>query len=269
MGLCLGAFLAAARSAPPVKEIKLNHDDLKQLVPEYKVWVDAKQKFVVMQGEVCLTKGFLEMFCCPKGTKEHESIVSVKTEAKIVHAALLAVGAVSGTTVQFRPEYKSATGQVIEVYVLWNDKDGAPKQTLAQNWIRDVKTNKAMSVPWVFAGSGFWEDDDGKKHYRAESGDFICVSNFPGAMMDLPIQSTDQNNELNFEAFTERIPPKGTEVKIVLVPKLTADKKPVMEPASAAQPATDKTDATKPPASKATAAPDSVKPDASKPKADK
>ena len=41
------------------------------------------------------------------------------------------------------------------------------------------KTGKAMTYPWVFAGSRFWTDEEtGKQYYQAEGGDFICVSNF-------------------------------------------------------------------------------------------
>ena len=80
----------------------------------------------------------------------------------------------------------------------------------------------------MFGGSGFWTDErTGERHYQAQSGDFICVSNFPSAMLDLPIPSTDKDGSLLFEAFTERIPPLGTPVTLILTPKL--DKKPEAE----------------------------------------
>ncbi len=41
----------------------------------------------------------------------------------------------------------------------------------------------------MFGGSGFWVNKEtGEKHYMAKSGDFICVSNFPTAMLDLPVE---------------------------------------------------------------------------------
>ncbi len=49
--------------------------------PDGKVWLDTKNKRVVLEGEVCLREGQLEMFACLKGTKEHESIVAVPTKA--------------------------------------------------------------------------------------------------------------------------------------------------------------------------------------------
>ena len=43
----------------------------------------------------------------------------------------------------------------------------------------------------------------------------MCVSNFPAATLDLPITSSQANESLLFETFTERIPPRGTPVELV------------------------------------------------------
>ena len=55
------------------------------------------------------------------------------------------------------------------------------------------------------------------------------TSNFPTAMLDLAIKSTDKADEgLLFEPWTERVPPKGTEVimELIPVPEKTAPKSP-------------------------------------------
>jgi hypothetical protein len=164
------------------------------------------------------------MFACPRGTKEHESIVAADTLAHAVHAALLAVGAKAGTPVQYQPNYKPATGTEIDVEIVWTDKNGTVHRDRAQDWIKNVKTGKPLEHPWVFAGSGFWVDEvTGQKSYLAESGDFICVSNFPSAMLDLPVESSQANESLLYEAFTDHIPPVGTRVRLVLTPKLKKD----------------------------------------------
>src|SRR6185369_59202 len=76
---------------------------LTRLMPDQDVWIDAKNKQVIMEGQVCLTKGMLEMFAVPKMTKEHEAVISVNCKAMPVHAALLSLGAVPGSTVRFQP----------------------------------------------------------------------------------------------------------------------------------------------------------------------
>jgi hypothetical protein len=42
-------------------------------------------------------------------------------------------------------------------------------------------------------------------------------------MLDLPVKSSQDNQELLYEAFTEHIPPLGTRVRLVLTPKRTAE----------------------------------------------
>lgn len=195
----------------------------KRLSPKYKIWIDTKKKQVLIDGEVCLRKGPLEMFACPRGSKEHESVVSLDTKAFLVHAGLLTVGAKVGGTVQFDPRYKPAHGSEIDIRVRWIDQKGKQREARAQQWVRNGATHKELEHSWVFAGSGFWTDEQtGKRYYEAEAGDLICVSNFPSATLDLPIESSQANEGLLFEAYTERIPPLGTKVRLVLTPK--ADK---------------------------------------------
>lgn len=186
------------------------------------VWVDMKQKQVIVGGRICLREGMLEMFACPRSTKEHESIVSANTrDVRFVHSALLVLGAEPGPPVRFEPTYKPAEGTEIEVEVAWRDKEGTPHRVRAQEWVKHVKTDEPLKYPWVFAGSGFWTDEEGKERfYYAEQGEFICVSNFSTAMLDLPVESSAANNTLLFCAFTERIPPLGTPVHLILTPKV-------------------------------------------------
>ncbi|MGH7129684.1 MAG: YdjY domain-containing protein, partial [Planctomycetaceae bacterium] len=90
----------------------------------------------------------------------------------------------------------------------------------------DRSRPREMQAHWVFAGSGYTVDEQsGERFYQAEGGDFICVANFPSAMIDVAIKSsaTGQDN-LMYEAYTERIPPVGTEVLIELVPVFEKDK---------------------------------------------
>lgn len=194
---------------------------LVRLAEKHDVWLDTKRKAVVIDGVVCLREGQLEMFACPKGTKEHESILALNCIPEQVHAGLLAAGAKPGKPVKFDPKYEPATGQVIDIYVLWRDEEGNRKTSKAQQWVKHIKTGKAMEYDWVFAGSGFWKDpESGKEYYQANGGDFICLSNFPTAMLDLPIESSQANADLLFHALTENIPPKGTKVRVVLIPRV-------------------------------------------------
>jgi hypothetical protein len=196
-------------------------DGLVKLSKTHPLWLDKNRKAVVIDGKVALREGQLEMFACPVGTKEHESVVVLDCVPQDVHAALLALGAKPGQTVKFDPKYEPARGDIVDIYVLWKDEKGETHQVRAQEWVQYEKTKKAMPFDWVFGGSGFWTDEQtGQKHYQANGGDFICVSNFPTAMLDLPVESSQTNADLLFHAFTANIPPKGTKVRVVLLPRV-------------------------------------------------
>ena len=205
-------------------------DGLVRLAKEQDIWLHPKKKWVVLDGVVCLREGQLEMFACPKETKEHESIIAVNSQARFVHAALLAVGSRVGHPVKFEPKYEAATGTVVDIAALWKDKKGQKRVMRAQDWVRSIRSKKILPYPWVFGGSGFWTDQTtGKRHYYGDGGDFICVSNFPSAMLDLPVESSQANSSLTFVANTENIPPMGTPVRLVLMPRIAKKTQPAAE----------------------------------------
>ena len=122
-----------------------------------------------------------------------------------------------GKPVSFDPEYRPATGPRIRVTMRWTDADGAVQEADARGWIRNTRTGKALETDWVFAGSAFWTDPaDGREYYQADGGDLLCVSNFPTATLDLPIESSQSNEALLFEVFKERVPKRETPVEMIL-----------------------------------------------------
>ncbi len=85
---------------------------------------------------------------------------------------------------------------------------------------------RKMDANWVFAGSYFLTDEkSGETFYQAESGDLICVANFASATLDLAASSSATNDDLMFEAFTEKVPPIGTKVTIELIPVFKDEEK--------------------------------------------
>ena len=193
----------------------------KRLSKDYPIWIDPKEKMVIVEGQVALREGMLEMFACTRNTKEHESIISANTKAYLVHTGLVALGAEPGHPVRFQPQYMPPAGTEIEVFIRYLDEKGKMQTARAQDWIKDNHTGKPMEYPFVFAGSSFYTDPDtNKQYYQAEHGDFVCVANFGTAMLDIPAKSSKSNEELEFEALTKRIPPLGAPVQLVFKPKL-------------------------------------------------
>lgn len=191
-------------------------------------------KRVMFVAEVCLRGNvMLEVFCCKKNTKEHEAIVSVDLDARLIHAALLAAGAESGKPVQFvnprtqEAEYKPASGQRIGVTVCYRKGD-AVHTTRAQDWIIDQETKKPIAYEWVFAGSRFVKVPDrptAPPIYTANSGEVISISNFLDSMLDVPVEVSQSNTDLHFRAARDKIPPLGSKVWVILTPLPDPEKK--------------------------------------------
>ena len=74
-----------------------------------------------------------------------------------------------------------------------------------------------MQASWVFTGGLFGVDPDGKKYYLANvTGEVFGVSNFPGSVLDVPFESSNDNASLCYEPNTKNIPPIGTKVLLTL-----------------------------------------------------
>ncbi len=191
-------------------------DSWVRLSKQHEIWIDMKAKKVMIAGQICLQQGALEVFACPRQTKEHESVVSANASALELHTCLIAIGADPGKPVQWTPQYIPATGPKINIDVVWS-KDGKETTRNAKEMIRNFETKKELNKDWVFCGSQFYVNpENGDKIYYGNSGEMICVSNFSTASLDLPVESSGSNEMLLFEANTEKIPERGTKVYLVL-----------------------------------------------------
>ncbi len=206
----------------------------KVIVGEFAPTNDGKRKLVRvgLACEVCLREGPLEVFMCKKGTKEHEAVVRVDADAKLIHLALIAAGAKPGTRTQFidpkteEPKWRAATGSKINVLVHYT-KGGKAFTHPAQDWILDrvmTKKNKKDTViphGWVFAGSVEIKDPDTPDRpafYGANSGDIISISNFPYSMLEMPVEISKDDANLTYEARTPMLPALFSKVWVILEP---------------------------------------------------
>lgn len=122
----------------PTKAVPLN--------PEKTIFIDKPGNKLLLKTKVCLREGVLEMFICPKQTKEHESVLSWAGKAQIAHAGLLALGAKAGQPARFLPTFSPPEGDIIEVYVNWKEAEGKPQRVPARQWIRHA-TSRYFEAP--------------------------------------------------------------------------------------------------------------------------
>jgi hypothetical protein len=143
----------------------------KRLSEKEEIWIDNQEKLVIVSGRICLNRGLLEMFACPKGMKEHESVVATYPIAMYVHQALLLVGANPGRTVQWEPEYKPAEGPKVQIECWFYDEKNELVKRNAKEMVKLVSDGSPLKIDWVFGGSKFIVDPDGRELYAANGGE--------------------------------------------------------------------------------------------------
>lgn len=238
-----------AEPLPPVPQADPK-STLQALQPDKSIFLETKpdgSRRVLLQSEVCMIRGPLEVLLCKTNTKEHEAILRTSVPPQFIDAALLAAGAEKGSPVQFvnpmtgEEAYRPASGDKIRVSVNYR-KGGTIHTRPAQEWIRDIRTDKPMTHEWVFAGSRFIKNPERPEDppfYTANNGEIIGISNFPDSTLDLPVPVSQDNSALSFEARTVELPPLLSKVWVILEPepRKKSDVKPNEKPASPTPPA--------------------------------
>jgi hypothetical protein len=189
------------------------------------VWLETagERRRVRVDAAVCLREGQygLECLLCKEHTKEYESILATPANAQVIHAGLMACGAEPGSPARFEAAMTSPTGPVIKI-TLEYEQDGRLREVPAQQWVMNGGKKAAMTDDWVFAGSLLWPNPEGENKPRiyaaTTDGAYICVTNVPTAMLDLPIRSANNPDDRIFIPYTKNIPPIGTKVSVIFEP---------------------------------------------------
>jgi hypothetical protein len=117
--------------------------------------VDRARCEVRIAAQVACDRGWLEQAVCAAGTRDHESLVTVRVPASRVHAAILLLGARPGSPGRWEQGAPGEvarippTGDALELLVRWDGKE----RPLSE-WVHDPVRGRAFpEQPWLFAGS--------------------------------------------------------------------------------------------------------------------
>jgi hypothetical protein len=116
--------------------------------------------------------------------------------------------------------YKPATGTPIKV-TLQYEKNGKQVTEPAGRWLRNGRTQKDLDLDFVLAGSVEFRPEGGPPALGATiAGGLICVCDVPDALLSLAVWSPKGRDARFFEPVTDRIPPIGHPVTVILEPIL-------------------------------------------------
>jgi len=213
--------------------------------------IDFEKQCVDLEATVCLDRGFLELVACAKGSKEHESIVTVAARPMHIHTALLLLGAKNGNPamrkqvgveenrwVNIPPQ-----GDPIEVFLVTPRKDGKAIERpisdfvvrsservdevdgaviTARNQTEKRGSEKEARLPhtFLFAGSHLRDNGPGPRQYLADlSGNVISIATFGDELLCLSVHQTQENDALMWRIKRKSLPEIGTKVTLRLRPQ--------------------------------------------------
>lgn len=196
--------------------------------------VNRETRVVEIRAWVCLDRGFLEQVACSPGTREHESLLVVRAKPSEIHASLLLAGFEAGTPGRwvFDPEQETVEliqpqGPELDVHVRYSNDEGEQVERDVRDWIRDNESGKTFpDQPWVFGGSAFRPNPQFMgpgEHYVADmTGSIIGLVTFGDEVIGLKQVISDQAaiHEPEWEVNADVIPKEGTEVTVILRPRV-------------------------------------------------
>ncbi|MCG8617105.1 MAG: YdjY domain-containing protein [Desulfobacterales bacterium] len=206
------------------------------------ITVDREAGHLDIDGIIAARDAYLELIACTRGTKEHESLVSMSATAQHTHLALVMLGAKPGSPSRWVQDEKTGrwkginpTGTPVRITVLVR-KDGRwIEQPLSTYIIRhevtlikddgNVTETKRKEIPmggdtFVFGGSKLTRKGDRTIYEADAEGNAIALVAFEDATLNWPTALSHSNDYLEFYTNTDAIPPAGTPVKLRLRPLL-------------------------------------------------
>jgi len=188
------------------------------------VTINLEEKYVDLDGMICLEEGLLELVATVQASKEHEAIVVVKARPQHIHLAMLMLGLEPGKPGRWQYTEKQATpidptGDRVRISMLVKEGDKEVEKPIHM-FIRNRVDDKQMEpTDFVFAGSHLVENQQGEKQYLADvTGDVIALVSFDAEVMALPTAASTDNAELDWVIDTQTTPKFGTPVKLRIRP---------------------------------------------------
>lgn len=245
----------AAPPAPePEKELERvpTKDGAIERFPGIRIYRDEKR--LEVDGAICLKRGpALELMGCTRRGKTHESLLLFDCEPEQLHLALLLLGLEPTPQVdEFGQAIALERGERVVVEATWAEKDQPPGDPSApraeggrirrrvEDLVFDRRKQTSMPrVGWVFTGSRHidvpappdWKQS--KKVYAAAyAGNVAATYHDPDAILDTPL--LEGGDDTIYEAWSDRLPERGTDIVLHLRPWREGDGPPLPRPAAIA-----------------------------------
>jgi hypothetical protein len=154
-----------------------------------RVQLDTVRREVVVPGKVNAAATLEFLAGTVNGLKEYETLLSLDVSAVSFNTAMLLIGLDPSharlPAMQFDPQ--PPRGDPVEISIEWQDGSRRRRVT-AEELIWDQRTKKTLREgPWVYTGSGFIDDGNGKRYLAELDGVLIGFMHGPQSIIDSPL----------------------------------------------------------------------------------
>jgi len=223
--IAVGSTVLAQEPAPAGEEAGRTRVEGRTMIFDSGERLDLERSEIVVEGQICLKQGPIELFACAPGGKDHESVVVLRCKPQNLHLALISLGLrdraeLGGVGPKYLGDPTPPAGDLIVVEVEY-ELDGKVVRHRAEDLIVNVRQGRSMArAGWVFAGSSFAAEEDpetgkptGRRIYLANRyRSIVTTYHDPTALVDNPTR--EGGNDDMFVANGELLPAPGTRAKV-------------------------------------------------------
>jgi hypothetical protein len=175
-------------------------------------------RFIEARGRFALTDGILEFIAVEPHGRDYESLLTLDCKPSELQFALILIGCESGAVPQ-QAKAGEKIGDRLQLEVEW-EAGGKTTRVAVEKLLRDRRTKKTPAdVPWIFSGSYFVKDFDGREVFMADADQaFVALWWSSSVLINVggeygnPYRGGNQGFEVNKAA----VPPTGTPVRLIL-----------------------------------------------------
>ena len=196
-----------------------------------------RDRMIALNGVSLLQRGPIELFACTEGGKGHERVVSLRLHPETLRVVLILLRLKNGPPPVKLGGSAGPQGDRVIVTIEWRGKEGTVIARRAEELIRRADRDETMPfVGWNFTGSQFLPELDpqtgqpvpGRSIFAATRYRSIITTWRDGTtILDNPLPEAEDDSL--YVVNTDRIPPAGTKVRVVLRPPTEAERKEIAD----------------------------------------
>lgn len=177
------------------------------------VTMDANSRKITVPGSVNMVSGIIEFLACGEMGRTHESLLILDIEPIHLYLALLALDLKPGMNLRYQGDPRVPKGAPLEILVEW-EIAGKKERHRAEELVLNSELKRPMQrTNWIFTGARLVNE----RLTAQTTKNIIATMRDPDSIINHPLPG-GKNTTDYYHANPDVLPPRGTEVEIIIKP---------------------------------------------------